>query len=540
MASKDISTQDGFHHGRPDSEWYENLQRYGSCLKLLCLLKEDLSLIHHLGPEGITVLHKGVEHGCVVLVRFILVDIFDDQGMCHCGMHGAKSPITREQLLRKTTLYGSTAVNMVIVSGSPKMVVLLYWAIQMCIRMSTGVTEEMSSQSDRDTLGYDFKAFYSSLLRERGRSNEIYQESANDLENDIAGLLDVNDEDINILELSGRDMDTKYEDINIVESSSSNINTKVISIIENILEDPGEGIDRELMDLLKEQCQKHVDFEFVPVAHVFLHYLAMMDGFLYNELMHFRAILLKKIIQALKDVLDDETGSRGAMLKTLFNILDPRGRPFIHLIYRNTSNFLEVLEGILIDVDISSTIRKDCVNARDGVGRTILHLCCLGGCYYMREPFTNDLDLNADLLSSQSDQLHFLKKWCFASTKWQGNDYDMTPIQFAVLFGESYTLQLFYPSTGNTGVEKRVKHSSMLPLQLAAALGRNDILEHILEVSHKFSHVMMFLFYIKCMLRLNFYQMHSFWSCIYSLFRNTLCKITLHFFIVLYKMAFQM
>lgn len=33
------------------------------------------------------------------------------------------------------------------------------------------------------------------------------------------------------------------------------------------------GPDLEKLDRLKAECQKHVDFEFVPVEHIFRHFL---------------------------------------------------------------------------------------------------------------------------------------------------------------------------------------------------------------------------------------------------------------------------
>jgi hypothetical protein len=79
------------------------LKRRGSCLRLLYLLAKKRELIHQLGKKGITVLHKGVEHGCVRLVKFILVDMFDDEGVRTCKVHGPDdSRLTRDQLLRKT------------------------------------------------------------------------------------------------------------------------------------------------------------------------------------------------------------------------------------------------------------------------------------------------------------------------------------------------------------------------------------------------------------------------------------------------------
>ena len=109
MAGAEACGQDGFVLGASGSEWYENLRRRGSCLKVLALLRVDRSLIHQLGPEAITALHKGVEHGCVALVKFILVELFDERGLCNCVQHDADDRrLTREDLLRKTNSYGST------------------------------------------------------------------------------------------------------------------------------------------------------------------------------------------------------------------------------------------------------------------------------------------------------------------------------------------------------------------------------------------------------------------------------------------------
>ncbi|KAG0613701.1 hypothetical protein M758_1G056200 [Ceratodon purpureus] len=115
---QDVSAnEDGFVAAKSNTEWYQNLKRFGSCLRLYDLLNDQRELIHQLGPEGTTVLHKGVEHGCVKLVKFILTEMFDEEGKCTCTLHedGAElvhPGLTREELLRKKNVHGSTAVNM--------------------------------------------------------------------------------------------------------------------------------------------------------------------------------------------------------------------------------------------------------------------------------------------------------------------------------------------------------------------------------------------------------------------------------------------
>lgn len=115
-----------------DSQWCEALEQPGSCLKLYYLLHDKRELIHQLGQDGKSGLQKGVGHGCVKVVRFVLVDMFDEAGICSCegGEEDGHCFLTRERLLRKTSNFGSTAVNMAIVSDRPTTVLLLEWAIR--------------------------------------------------------------------------------------------------------------------------------------------------------------------------------------------------------------------------------------------------------------------------------------------------------------------------------------------------------------------------------------------------------------------------
>ena len=131
MDAEEIAAEEGFITAADqDSEWYRNLNREGSCLRLYKLLKKDPHLIREMGDDNVTVLHKGVRQGCVKLVRYILADLFDEENRLRLGIR-----LTREDLLRKTTSDGVTPVAIAIMSGSPKMMILLKWAIDM-IKMS--------------------------------------------------------------------------------------------------------------------------------------------------------------------------------------------------------------------------------------------------------------------------------------------------------------------------------------------------------------------------------------------------------------------
>ena len=241
MADAQVSGQGGFVPGAPKSEWYENLRRYGSCLKVLALLRVDRSLILHLGPEAITALHKGVEHGCVALVKFILVELFDEQGLCNCVQHDADDRrLTREGLLRKTNSYGSTAVNVAVVSGSPKMVLLLDWAIQMTQRTTTGEkTGGMAEQNrgeDVHFLRTSFQARSRNFLENKSRRSAVPSEVRDETEVTSLPVPDVEDEDIFILQNSSS--------VQSVIPPKIFYSAEIISVVESVFEDPGD-LDEE-------------------------------------------------------------------------------------------------------------------------------------------------------------------------------------------------------------------------------------------------------------------------------------------------------
>ena len=133
--------------------------------------------------------------------------------------------------------------------------------------------------------------------------------------------------------------------------------------------------------MLKEMCQEDVDFEFVPLAHVFLHFLC---SFMWTEdttvFDQFRDSFLKRIIiAACVGALDRADSDDGATLKALFTLLDPRGGTILHAASDAQGLNLEVLLLCRLPQlsSVPSSIKEDLFNAPDGAGRTILHQFCI-------------------------------------------------------------------------------------------------------------------------------------------------------------------
>ncbi|KAG0581325.1 hypothetical protein KC19_4G242800 [Ceratodon purpureus] len=496
------------------SEWVSNLERYGSCLRLLELLEQRLELIHQVGPEGITVLHKGVDHGCVQLVKFILVDMFDDYGHCKCSRHRVHNPqehvgtssagaiakakgkrvevedeevadeeaatcaLTRKLLLRKASDYGSTAVNMAVVSGSPKMVLLLKWAIDKC---SPNRWEMAERTPLAKTYTYDDYRIMKSAF-ERERENPTVE---------VPTVIAHNDTEVPAVADDGKHNIDKY----IYHLRERIPNPDVYALVARILEEDW-GADQEKIDILKRGCGKHADFEFVTEpSNVFLHYLFTFRDEFISE---FQKEFLSRVLQACRAC--DETGS---MVKSVFNILDPRGRTILHAAFRPDKPMnLGIIWSVLKAQDmLSSEVIKECMNARDGAGRTILHLMAildhvnLEGNEYSEhwDDLQKNLEWTATAIPLCSEELEALKYWCFLLPYDTLNSKD-TPILLAIIFNsiqffESdfckkhwFLLQITVLHFDENLWSREFRPFQMFrPFQIAAFLGRSKIIDRILQ-----------------------------------------------------------
>ena len=366
------------------------------------------------------------------------------------------------------------------VSGSPKMVLLLDWAI----RMTKERAGELALQNLEDDYVFWGRTFATEERiwseKERNRQSGVSSEVTVETEVTSLPVPDVNDDDIHIVEFSSSD--GSDEDIHIVERSRR-VHTEVISAIEGVFEDPGD-LDEGRLEIFKELCKKNVDFEFVPLAHVFLHFLCSVQiGFSERDQnVRFRQAFLRRIVAAGLAALKREDGDGGATLKALFTLLDPRGRTILHAAWDGRVYFyglkLELFSGV------PSSILKELFNATDGAGRTILHLCCIRNDGILSEDSDSDIireswDWNRPLSLSVEGKLGALRKWCFPLHR----EREFLPAQLVVLFNSTMWSSTFWPDSGSFQNLSRVEFLDFSPLQLAAACGRINILEHILNVS---------------------------------------------------------
>ena len=482
MAPEQVTADDGFIPAS-NQEWYEDLKRSGCCLRLYDLLEKERELIHQLGPEGITVLHKGVEHGCVKLVKFILVDMFDGAGKCTCSRCAAEEPsLTREGLVRKTSEYGSTAVNVAVVSGSPKMVLLLKWAID-----TFSPKEKPVGFPERDVLERDFDEMCNRLRRGKEDSTEAeLADTANDLGIDLE-VPDVKDDAIdNVYETVSWMKRRNLSDTETDLSNTYNMIPEVYTLIEGILKEEW-GADQEMLDLLIDMCQKDVDFGFVPVPHVFMHFLFCISGMWRSEF-YLRLEIVRRILVACKE-RDDEKGGRGSRVVALFNTLDPRGRTILHAALEEGNRDATDLLRQIMDDTLPASRRRECWNARDGAGRTILHLACIHDSSYDIESAWEMLDMNVDkMIPLCLEELEALKMWCFPhysrSHLWSNI---RRPMSLAVFFNSTGLLSKLLPfKTDFPYKEPNYVSDRWRPIQVAAFFGRTEFLEHFLKVTPTF------------------------------------------------------
>ncbi|KAG0622248.1 hypothetical protein M758_3G083700 [Ceratodon purpureus] len=537
MASGAVPPTGVFVTASSSPEWYQHLERNGSCLKLYSLLLERNELIHELGPKGRTVLHKGVEHGYVELVKFILVNMFDDEGTCTCKEHGPDVPrLTREQLLRQTCEDGITAVHIAVVSGSPKMVLLLKWAIdktelelkQKTLLRKGEVSRRENYKSIRTRSTSEIKGCEGGaenrVLGKDGVSKEqcsstptsttlnvekSQSESVKGLGSDLP-VPDVKDDSIDGIyeEDMVRKVQAFYQPIDRLREvqEENDMIRKVYECIEEILQNPQSfGInprDQKLFDELKDVCKNNVDFEFVPkLAHIFVHFVVNTQGeYIVQDIFH-------AIVRAFNECDVREKRETGSMVVTLFKILDPRGRTILHAALDNEyePTFITNLFGWIVEeyFKMFPEVVRQCVNAKDGAGRTILHPICIRPCNHVimlswskegegvARSWGRLFNWEEPISPPFSMELGKLKQWLYPD--WDG-DWEVHPIYLAVLFNKERLFDMLlkncnYPMSLSFDGNPEDKLHLLGPLQIAAFLGRTRILEIILQDKTKINDI---------------------------------------------------
>ncbi|KAG0588276.1 hypothetical protein KC19_2G231000 [Ceratodon purpureus] len=534
-------------------------------------------MLHQTGPWGVTALHKAVKHGCVRLAKQILVDMFDTEGNCKCDLNGRTSPcLMRDALLRKTYSDGVTAVHIAVVNGSPKMVLLLEWAIDTsrfiqdkrrrirCISESRVTFRDNVHNSLDDLLHavdleiYGLKKFSdveSSVGSPTAEEATVEEPGVDEIattedqvtmeEATVTQAADVTELHMGTLAVSespasppgggeggpssGRhppvvpDVTDKDND-GVYNSDVAARVRKVYDLIESVLENSSSA-NRRIIKELKKECMKHEDFEFSPVAHVFLHFLANIVMNEYNS-DYARALgieVMKEIIQACYHC-DVEEGGGGEMLKTLFNLHDPQGRTFLHAAYEDAYedsvfsewSLLHQLVSIMessadgISPPISPATIVECLNARDASGRTLLHYMCIHGITSIskdtRKVLMEKMDFDATVRSLHGRDLETLLEWCYPnlSERCRNPDkFNCKPIHLVALCNSTAVFKKLFSLRHHTigGFWYEVSplvvrdddpstflcYGISTPLQIAAYLGRTTLLECMLKHHSKFN-----------------------------------------------------
>ncbi|KAG0627664.1 hypothetical protein M758_2G219100 [Ceratodon purpureus] len=530
MAGEEVPPAQGvFFTGDASSEWYKNLGSRGRCTKLCTLLKGDPKLLHQTGPEGVTALHKAVKHGCVRLAKQILVDMFDAEGNCICGLNGQTSPcLMRDDLLRKTYSDGVTAVHIAVAHGSPKMALFLLWAINTS-RYIQDNRRRLSSESLDRLLSIDSDLEISddessvvsptaeeATVEEPGVDELATTEEATMEEATVTQAADVTEFNSSVPVVP----DVTDEDNNGVYNYSDVMVWKVYDLIESVLEN-SSSVNKRKIKVLKKKCMEHEDFEFSPVAHVFLHFLGKIEEYRSGVIE-----VIKEIIQACNHC-DVEEGGGGGMLKTLFNLHDPQGRTFLHAayedayeysVYVSAGSLLPKLVSIMessadgISPPVPSATIVECLNARDASGRTLLHYMCIHDItWYVSEDtckiLMEKMDFDATVRPLHGGDLRNLLEWFYPLNhlkNWcRPHRFNCKPIHLVALFNSTTVFEKLFSKLGNHTIggfwyevstthlirddDPSTCYEVSTPLQIAAYLGRTTLLECMLKHHTKFN-----------------------------------------------------
>ncbi|KAG0588739.1 hypothetical protein KC19_2G265600 [Ceratodon purpureus] len=559
MADIEVPAAQGvFFTADASSEWYKNLDFRGRCTKLCTLLKRDPKLLHQTGPEGVTALHKAVKHGCVRLAKQILVDMFDTEGNCKCGLNGRTSPcLMRDDLLRKTYSDGVTAVHIAVANGSPKMVLLLKWAIDTSSYIQKnrrGLISESGSIFQDDNMPKSLV----DLLDAAKSLDELLDAADLEISDDESSVVSPTAEEATVEEPGVTELATTKEatmeeatvtqaadvtefdsflpvvpDVTdedndgVYNSDVAAMVRKVYDLIESVLEN-SSSVNKRKIKALKKECMRDEDFEFSPVAHVFLHFLGKIVMIRLNsgKAQALGIEVIKEIIQACNHC-DVEEGGGGGMLKTLFNLHDPQGRTFLHAAYDHAGGYVDNLSSSLphqlvsimessadgISPPIPPATIVECLNARDASGRTLLHYMCIHGTWVSEDTckvLMEKMDFDATVRPLHGDDQLTLLEWCYPLNQlgdWcsEADGLKCKPIHLIALFNSTTLFEQLFSSGNHTiggfwyevpigwAIDDHpflvnfICYEVSTPLQIAAYLGRTTLLECMLKHHTKFN-----------------------------------------------------
>jgi hypothetical protein len=390
-------------------------------------------------------------------------------------------------------------VNIAVVSGSPKMVLLLNWAIDKNEELElikkklsqTGgdsqgnrrIRTKFTRRKECEVEGEDLQRLFEVYVNQESIPSTSTGLCLPDAAEEILESVSVTESNLAVPDVKDHTIDKIYE-----TDSEESINIpEVYNLVEEIVFNEDWGNDQETVDKCIDICQKDVDFGFVPVPHVFLHFLFSSSS--WKRDFPLRLEIVKRILVACKE-RDEEEGGSGSRVVALFNMLDPRGRTFLHAAALERGMSDGALRKTMDDTlrGMPASRLRECWNARDGAGRTFLHLACIHdvGSFILFKA-RDMVDVNVDKLSPlRPKELDALKTWCFP--QYRGNQgwlFESIPMSLAVLFNSTSMLSKLLPFKSDFPYKELSKGAmgNCRPLQVAAFLGRTEFLEHILKVT---------------------------------------------------------
>ncbi|KAG0620825.1 hypothetical protein M758_4G247300 [Ceratodon purpureus] len=237
----------------------------------------------------------------------------------------------------------------------------------------------------------------------------------------------------------------------------------------------------------------------------FLHYLFTVRDEIISEV---QAKILSDVLEACR-----ACAQPWSMVQSVFNILDPRGRTILHAALRpdnlkTLETILNVLKQVVRGIRGGADLVWECANARDGAGRTILHLMAIHDYNHLIwEKFQRDILIwEATVIPLCNVELEALKYWCFQLPhhgKLISND---TPILLAIIFN---SIRFFESLSGTADffradmklLQQRVipvkdkfglltRNRVCRPFQIAAFLGRSKIVDKILRTRGQIDYIL--------------------------------------------------
>ncbi|KAG0561496.1 hypothetical protein KC19_9G068900 [Ceratodon purpureus] len=487
------------------SEWYMHLSQ-GRCNELLGMLKEEPLLLRQKGKGNVTVLHKAVQHSHVALVHFVIEDMFDNKGIStHFG-----NQLTLEDLLCEKDDREITAVMLAAMIGPWEGIYIFERAIINCDN------NQKTEACELETT--DYRTNCSGVVGEHYlREHRLFEQNLR--AKDPASRLLAGTNVIRAVERFKRaGLGIIYHE----RTETSDYMRVIKPIVKGILDEN----DDDIMDL-KEAFKRRDDYNCAQIEELFFHFLCGCCE-IYHRDFCFRVRWKRSAARVAQKIVGKIMDCSGIAphdcMFDLFDYLDPQGRTPLHVAgmagYEVHKEYKFPKCGIIAEVlklIPNETLYHRCVNVRDGAGRTIFHQSCIlnypGDWQQILEDGRVNLDARVDLDARMDwddfkkpkrnfgPVVHHLLYWRSPAAQFETWVEDIPPedlpmeysnfyptsLHLLILYGREDMLEqllhvaIWVPIDVNARLWRGSLKSSLTPLQLAAALGREKMVDMLLK-----------------------------------------------------------